>query len=450
MTSVAGNVPTRSPWVAQMEPDGPPRPLAADIEADVVVVGAGIAGVSTAFFTLRNTDHDVVLIERSRVARGATGHNAGQLTTYFERPLGSLVDEFGFEMAIDAQRGIERGLDLLELMATETGADGKVERFEGRMGMYTLNHLQVHLAHSELRRRGGLPLPRCVVSEDAEFLADIPDRFDGLYSVVPQAEIGQLLGTTHGSYRAVLCEQKGCGNSAVLVQQVLDWLLRTHGHRFRYFDTTLVEHVALHDGSAVVTANGHTIGCRSVVLCTNGFTEHVVENLAGDPIDTDAHHINGTVGYMSGFFEDRPRPPAAISYILNQEIGGDIPYVYVTRRTYDERTLTCMGGPEIEEQPNYDADAPFPGEAIDEFRATVLPFAQPERDPQRPFDFHWHGLMGYTEGRVRMVGFEPYNPVLLYNLGCNGIGFLPSIFGGERISRLLAGEELPPSIFDPR
>jgi len=65
------------------------------------------------------------------------------------------------------------------------------------------------------------------------------------------------------------------------------------------------------------------------------------------------------------------------------------------------------------------------------------------------FDYAWHGLMGYTPSRVRLVGFEPRNHALLYNLACNGVGILPSIHGGERIARLLAGEQLPPSIFDP-
>ena len=37
----------------------------------------------------------------------------------------------------------------------------------------------------------------------------------------------------------------------------------------------------------------------------------------------------------------------------------------------------------------------------------------------------------------------------MYNLGCNGVGFLQAIFGGHRIARLIAGEQLPPSIFDP-
>jgi glycine/D-amino acid oxidase-like deaminating enzyme len=78
------------------------------------------------------------------------------------------------------------------------------------------------------------------------------------------------------------------------------------------------------------------------------------------------------------------------------------------------------------------------------------PFAQPARSPGLPYDFQWHGLMGYMHGRVRVIGAHPGHPELLYNLGCNGVGFLPSIHGGSQIARLLAGETLPPSIFDPR
>src|SRR3954447_12547161 len=91
--------PTRSPWLAQVAGEAPPRPLDADASADVAVVGAGIAGVATAFFLLRDTPHSVLLIERDRVARGATGRNAGQMTTYFERPLSDIADDFGAERA---------------------------------------------------------------------------------------------------------------------------------------------------------------------------------------------------------------------------------------------------------------------------------------------------------------------------------------------------------------
>jgi len=80
----------------------------------------------------------------------------------------------------------------------------------------------------------------------------------------------------------------------------------------------------------------------------------------------------------------------------------------------------------------------------------VRDYAQRARPAGQPYDFHWHGLMGYMDGMVRVIGPHPGRPALLYNLGCNGVGFLPSIHGGRQIGRLLAGERLPPSIFDPR
>ena len=64
--------------------------------------------------------------------------------------------------------------------------------------------------------------------------------------------------------------------------------------------------------------------------------------------------------------------------------------------------------------------------------------------------YHWHGLMGYNDGGTRVVGEHLLHPRLLYNLGCNGVGFLPSICGADRLARLFAGERLEPSIFDPR
>jgi len=98
---------SHSPWLEQLDADSLPRPLDRSCSTDVVVIGAGIAGVATTFYTLRDTSADVVLIERTRVGRGATGHNAGQLATYFERPLCDLVDNYGFDAAIAAQRAFD-------------------------------------------------------------------------------------------------------------------------------------------------------------------------------------------------------------------------------------------------------------------------------------------------------------------------------------------------------
>ena len=448
--------PNRSPWIAQLAPDGPPRPLKTDATTDVAIVGAGIAGVATAFFTLRSTANRVLLVERDRVARGATGRNAGQLTTYFERPLDDIAAEFGADQAADAQRAFDGAHDLLDLMVAETGATVRVERFTGHMGMYSLNHVLVHLRNNLVRRDGGLRTEACAVSEDAEFLGEIPAELGSLYALVPQSHIRELLEIDDDRYRAVLSEQKGCVNSGLLVQQVLAYLERAYPDRFRYVDRTPVERVVVGDEGAVLHTGEHAIHASRVVMSTNGFVDHTVVDGSGASIGLHSdQQVSGKVGFMAAFVEERPRIPTAMSYIRNATIGGDTPYVYVTRRTYDRPedsvTLTCMGGPEYPVNPSdYDLADPFPGAMLTLMDNEVRPFAQPSRPAGRPYDFHWHGLMGYMDGMVRVIGMHPDHPPLLYNLGCNGVGFLPSICGGERIARILSGERLPPSIFDPR
>jgi glycine/D-amino acid oxidase-like deaminating enzyme len=448
--------PTRSPWLTQLADDGPPRPLDADTSADVAVVGAGIAGVATAFFVLRNTPYDVLLIERDRVARGATGRNAGQLTTYFERPLGAIADQFGAERAVEAQRGFDGAHDLLDLMVAETGATVRVERFAGHMGMFNLHHLQVHLANNLIRRDNGWRTETCVVSEAAAFRDQIPVEFGGLYDVVSQARVRELLEIDDDRYCAVLSDVKGCANSGLLSQQALGYLRRRHAGRFTFVDHTDVTSIAVGASGAVLRAGGHDVSARYVALCTNGFVDHAVHDAAGSPIGLAAdQQITGRVAYMAAFVEDERRRPAAMSYIRNTAIGGEDAYVYVTRRTYDRPgdvvTLTCMGGPEYPFHGRaYDPDAPFPGALLAEMDSEVRPFANGTRQPGRTYDFHWHGLMGYNDSGVRVVGAHPHHPRLLYNLGCNGVGFLPSVFGGHRVSQVLAGEDLPPGIFDPR
>lgn len=453
---VPDRIRSRSPWIEQLATNEAPRPLDADVTTDVVVVGAGIAGVATAFFVLRNTANRVLLIERDRVGRGATGHNAGQLTTYFERPLSDLVDSCGFDQAIAAQRAVDGAWDLLDVMVAESGAQARIDRFVGHMGMFSLNHLQIHLRNSLLRERGGLRPPSCVVSEDADFLDEIPTEYSALYSVVPQSRVRELLGTTDDRYCAVLSDDGGCTNGALLIEQVLRFLQSRYQHRFRFVDHTPVRRIELDAKTAVIHAGEHRVTTSRVVMCTNGFVDHVVENLVGSDIGAQMHHrVSGTVGYMAGFVEDAVRDAGAISYIRNAIIGQATPYVYVTRRPFGgpqgAATLTCIGGPEIslDDHATYTPDSDFPVEVIKEIDNDIRPIVDSTRAKGLAYDYAWHGLMAYTESRVRLIGFEPRNPLLMYNLGCNGVGFMPSIYGGYRIARLLCGESLEPSIFDP-
>ncbi|MCC2631200.1 MAG: dependent oxidoreductase, partial [Candidatus Paceibacter sp.] len=73
-----------SPWLYQLRQDRVSQGLHQDVTADIAIIGAGIAGISTAFFILKNTNRNVTIFEGYKLAHGATGHNAGQVVSYFE------------------------------------------------------------------------------------------------------------------------------------------------------------------------------------------------------------------------------------------------------------------------------------------------------------------------------------------------------------------------------
>src|SRR5204862_7370294 len=105
----------------------------------------------------------------------------------------------------------------------------------------------------------------CVVSEEAGFLPEIPPELAGLYTVVPQARVRELLEIGDDRYRAVLSNLAGCANSGLLAQQVLDYLRRHHAASFQFVDRTNVDRivvsaddVTVHAGSRQVTG-GHVV-----------------------------------------------------------------------------------------------------------------------------------------------------------------------------------------------
>ena len=446
----------RSPWLEQLDYTTPPSPLRRNVAADVAIVGAGIAGISTAFFLLRDTRATVVLVERGRAGHGASGRNAGQLVTYFERPLCDLVDAFGFDMATRGQAEVEAAWGLLDEMLASSGLVVPVERLVGAMGMFSLNHLLVHLRNVQIRNQSGLDRETIEISEQASFLGRIPEQFRDLYTIVSPARIRECLEIDSDDYVAVLLNRKGCANSALLCQELLAYMIRHYPDRFVFADQSTVEHIVLGQADAGLSVGQYSIAATRVVLCTNGFNHHTIDNKAGGILPQRLESkIHPRIGYMAGFVSSPGAPASATSYINNEEIGGKKPYYYLTRRAYarsgEEMTLTCLGGPEavVTDTAAYDEDADMPREIAHVFDAQVRPLAASSRPAGLDYDYTWHGLMAYTDNKIRLVGFEPRNPVLMYNLGCNGVGFLPSIAGGLRIARLHSGHTLQPSIFDP-
>ncbi len=449
-----------SPWLHQLDKERKPESLKQDLETEVAIIGGGIAGIATAYFLLKNTDKRVVLLEGSLIGHGATGHNAGQVTSYFERSFHELVEEFGLEMASEGQRSIEQlSWELLDEIYTEAGLNIPFSRFTGYAGFSTLEQITAELKNSVLRQKGGLKVTPLLIAEEKIAKDAIPEGYEGFYNFVPHKEILERLETKDLEFTALIETQKGVINSALFTEEVAMYLLDKYKTRFQIFENTLVPKVVLRDGLAILDALHSTVTAEKVVLCTNGFDRIKIFDVEGLEIDTSFHHsIHGVVARMSGYLEKISKSPTAISYYMGDQEEFehmDDPYFYLTRRPYEynenKHDLTCLGGPQqtIPDRAEY-----LPEFEYEEAEDTIDKFLHKlygiNADKRVDYLFTWHGLMGYTPNGVRRVGTEPRNSVLLYNLGCNGVGILPSIFGGDRIARIIDGEKLAPSIFDPK
>ncbi len=449
----------RSPWIHQLDKDRQPVSLDRDEKCDVAIIGAGIAGVSTAFFTLKHTDKKVILLDGGMLAHGATGHNAGQVTGYFERPFSSIVEEFGLETACRGQENLYSAWDLLDEMYGEAGLSIPFFRFEGLTGYSTKEQVFGHLKNELLRRKGGLRTgSKPEILEDSEILAEMPDEYQGLFSLISRKDLALKLQTFDPQYIAISSLQKGVVNSALFCQEMAKYLLENYADRFSLYENTFISKVVLKDGGVLLDAMKHTVECENVVLCTNGFENFDIIAPSGLSIDRRFHgNVRSLVAFMAGYLEPQAGLPSATSYF--QKAGENLSdddgegYFYVTHRPYEydrdlKRGLVSVGGPDftLEDRAKYDRRMQFSDKAgwqISEFVRRTYDKAE-----DLDFIFMWHGLMGYTQNRLRMIGPDPEHPRLLYNLGCNGVGILPSIFGGNKVGRALAGETFPPSIFD--
>lgn len=451
----------QSPWIHQLNRTRDVNPLTNSISTEILIVGGGIAGITTAYFLLKNTNKRVTLIDADKIAHGATGHNAGQITPYFERPLHDIIREFGEKLGIQAQESIEAGWVTLEEIYAETKIQTPYYRFTGYDALSSKEQVINELKNNKHRANGNLRVESIFISSEADFLGDLDEKYKDLYKVIEKKDLLELLETNNSEYICAVSYQKGCMNSAIFCEELLGFLLSKFPNKFEVFEGSPMRLINLKEDGCVSSVLGHSIVSERVILCTNGFENFNIINEAGEQFDSKFHHyITGRIGYMAGYVEPLNDQPIAISYFPKEKTkSGDPtgePYFLLTRRPHEHESgnshnLICAGGPEVvlPNHASYSKDEVYSDlrklEIEELLRDNYKKYSE-----ETEYEFLWHGLMGYTPNGIRLIGEEPVNPLLMYNLGCNGIGILPSIYGAQRISKIINNEKVDDSIFDPK
>lgn len=497
----------RSPWLENLKRTRPANPLQEDCKCDVVVVGAGISGVATSYFLLRDTGLDVMLLEKDRIAQGATGHNGGQAVAGFEQPLEKLCQIFGEELVSDGLKAIEGAWDLLYTMIYETGINIDIQEVSASMAFSSIDDVLEILQERQMLERLGIAGGDIILAE--EVAGKIPEEYGDLFTIKRSDVLAEILHTGPGRFICIQKTRMALMNSALFCEEIVSWLIERYPDRFSVFENTIVQSIKpgrrsedapggaiggapgdlpggailriagtareernppgnaqleVHEANEEQRANEentacsqnlaveHSVYARHSVLCTNGYDSLAIEGINS----SITKNIQGVIGFNIGYLDEVERKPLASAYFDSSWHDPDDGYYYLSCRGYididsSKRVLLCVGGQD--RNLNENERRCFDSIALKEehysriesfYRETIRDLPQ----SQIP-DFYWNGLMGYTQNKVRLIGPDPAYPSLNYNLGCNGIGILPAIYGGKRVAQLLKGERLAPSMFDP-
>ncbi len=103
-----------------------------DLDCEVAIVGAGISGVATLYSLLTSTQKKVVLLEKNKVASGATGHNAGLAIVFMEKPVSEIETLIGKEATQAIYSDLDEAWDDLHAIHDKIGLKDNLVPFFSR------------------------------------------------------------------------------------------------------------------------------------------------------------------------------------------------------------------------------------------------------------------------------------------------------------------------------
>lgn len=141
-------------WWKTTEPAAARETLRGDYRADVAVIGAGLAGILTAY-QLQQKGARVVVIDRGRIGGGATGRTTGKITSQHRLIYDKLLRGLGEEKASLYAQANERAVRQYAALVEEKGIDCAFSRRPACV--YALHDSTSLEKEAEAARRLGIP-----------------------------------------------------------------------------------------------------------------------------------------------------------------------------------------------------------------------------------------------------------------------------------------------------
>lgn len=378
-------------WAATAPPAPPTPPLNASIRTDVLVVGAGYAGLSTALH-LAKAGTQVCVVDAHDPGWGASGRNGGQVNPTLKHDPDELIKRYGnrAEALIDV---VSSSADVVYRLIDEYAIDCQPVRAGWLQVGYTDQAVAaMHARARQWEKRGVLieTLDRAQTAARIGTSVFAGGWLDGRAGVVqPLAYARGLLGAALGHGARVY------GHTPITA-------LTRDGLRWR-----------------ATSAHGHVIDAEQVVLATNGYTDGLWPGLGATVLSANSFMI-----------ATAPLGAAADTILRRGEAGSTSQRLLLYFRK-DAQGRVLLGG-----RGHFD-DPRGPAEFSHLERALGLMFPQLAH---AKIDYRWAGRIAIT--RDFMPHLHRPAPGITMALGFNGRGVAVASSLGQHVARLvLSGDD---------
>jgi glycine/D-amino acid oxidase-like deaminating enzyme len=380
-------------WVA-VTPPGPDLPeLAGTAEADVIVIGGGFTGLSTALH-LREAGTDVAIVEAIEPGWGASGRNNGQVIPTLSRPD---PDD------IVARHGAagERFVALLRDSAAvlfDIARRYQIAAEQEQAGWVQPVHSPGRMAIAERRVRQW-------------------SKFGAPVALLSREQTRQMLGSD--AWFGGFWNRSGGHINPLALSRGLARAVLDRGGRI-YARSPAIGFERSNGRWLVRTEKGEISG-RALVVATNAYTGEFSKSL----LPAMAHEVMPVLSWQMA---TQPLSEAARETIIpgRQAMSDTHGELYFAR--YDARNRLVTGGAVI-----------GPGNKPERLKAIVAERLQ-RLWPQIgrvEFDYVWNGYVGMTTDflpRIHRLGPDAYGWT-----GCNGRAVALSIALGDELSKAVRG-----------
>ncbi len=374
-----------------------PQPLFQDAEADVCVVGAGIAGLTTAYLLARE-GKSVILLDDGPIAGGQTQRTTAHLSNAIDDRYTELEKVFGTEGIRLAADSHTAAINRIEAIAHEEGIACDFLRLDGYLFTAPGQSFDILTQELEAARRAGL--------------TDV--------QLVPQAPLGSF-----DTGPALRFPRQGQFHPLKYLVGVAKALLRRSGRIHTGTHATTIEGGT---PARVGTERGPVVKAGAVVVATNA------------PVNDRFVLHTKQAPYLT-YAIAAPVPRGSLTRALFWDTLEYYHYVR-TQPLDDGRDLVIIGGEDHKS-----------GQADDEpERYNRLEAWSRERLPRLgPVTFRWSGMVMETDDGLAFIGRNPLDKDNVFvATGDSGMGMTHGTIAGMLLTDLIFGRPNPwAGLYDP-